>query len=457
MPRPRVPGRSSGDFSSADFSSGDFSSGDFLPRITSALMRPWALTLLWLTALAYAVRFAIFILPAPPAFTDFNHYYTAALALRLGSNPYITAFDALARSFGLELSGLDIENQTPTFLLYFEPLTRLRPYTAYWIWVGISLTSLVVALYLLVRETSFDTRQALLFGALLFLYPPVYEHFYFANMQIAILLLIVIAIHYLERGTDRWAGLPLALATALKAYPVLLAVYLGCRKRWRTLFWMMIWGGIIGLLTLWGVGLVSFSFVKTFGFTTSRISLENPGFFSISSVVSHLFWHKNVPLAPSADIIRRAAIAIAELALFALTVSATTSAGPDRNWRALSLWLVAMILLSPIAEPHYLLLLMVPFAWIADAAARGEAGPRVIYTAVASYLVTFSRYPLTVLHHYVRGDATFFWVANQFWFVAAALAYLAAYWLATSQRYTQHDTSFVPAAAAASGAHQVSS
>ena len=75
-----------------------------------------------------------------------------------------------------------------------------------------------------------------------------------------------------------------------------------------------------------------------------------------------------------------------------------------------------MILLSPIGEPHYLVLLMVPFASIADAAARGEAEPRVIYAAIASYLVAFSRYPLTLLHHFGLGSAAFFWIANQFGF-----------------------------------------
>ncbi len=252
---------------------------NFLPRAVSALIRPRVLALLWFVAFAYAVRFALWKLPAPPDFTDFNHYYVGTLSLRLGSNPYVTRFDALGRSLGLELSGSTIENQPPTFLLCFGPLTRLGPYAAYWIWIGISLAALVVALYLLLEETSLDTRQALLFGALLFLYPPVYEHFRFANMQIVITLLIVITIRCMKRDADRWAGLPLALATALKAYPAFLAIYLVCRGRWRTLLWTVIWGGIIGLLTLWGVGRASFSFVNAFGFTTARRFLGNPGFF----------------------------------------------------------------------------------------------------------------------------------------------------------------------------------
>lgn len=420
MSDPIVPGNSS-------------SAVRFLSRVISALMRPRVLAVLWLVVLVYAVRFALFKLPVPPDFTDFNHYYVAALALRTGSNPYTTRFDGLARSFGLELSTLDITNQTPTLLLCFEPLTRLSPYTAYWIWAGISLAFLVIAVYLLLEETSLDTRQALLFGVFLFLYPPVYDHFYFANMQIAITLLLVLTLYCLRRGADRWAGLPLALAIALKAYPAFFAIYLVCRRRWRALLWMVIWGGIIGLLTLWAVGLVSFFFVDGFGFTTARRFLQNPGFFSIDSVVSRLFWREGVPLARSADIMRRGVIAVVELAVFALTVWAAAGAGPDRSWRAFSLWVVAMILLSPIAEPHYLVLLVVPFASIADTATRGEVDPRMIYAAIASYLVAFYRYPLALLQHYALGSAGFFWIANQSWFCAVALAYLAAYWLAIAR------------------------
>jgi Glycosyltransferase family 87 len=235
----------------------------------------WVLALLWLVVLVYAVRFAVLKLPAPPTFTDFNHFYVAALAVRMGSNPYITDLDTLPPP-GLELGPVRIENQPPTLLLCFEVLTRLDPYTAYWIWVGICLASLVIALCLLLGETSLDPRQAFLFGAMLFLCPVVYEHFYYANMQIVITLLAVIAMCCMSRGADRWAGLPLALATALKAYPAFLAIYLVCRGRWRTLRWMAIWGSIIGLVTLWRVGLISLSFLNTFGFHDRQKRSRSP-------------------------------------------------------------------------------------------------------------------------------------------------------------------------------------
>ncbi len=418
-------------------------------------MRPWALASLWLLVFGYAVRFALAKLPQPPHFSDFNHFYVAALLLRQGLNPY-TILDAVAHSLGLDVAGIHSTSQTPTFLLCFEPLIRFSPLEAYWIWSGLSFLAFVLALYLLLRtEMRFETRQLCLFSALVFIYPAVYEHLVFANAQTIILLLIVVAMYCLRRGSDAGAGLALALATALKAYPWVFAVYLLCLRRWRALIWMIIAGAAIGLLTLWGVGLASFSFLNSIGTTAASGFLAVPGIPSLDAAVSRLFWSQgNVALTPATDLARRGAIAIAELAVFALTIAATASARPDRRARAFSLWVPAMILLSPYSDPHYLIMLVLPFAVIADATRAGDAPPRAIYAAIASYLLTFSRYPLTLLHHLLPISPVLLRRAGEFWFLALALAYLAAYWLATSAGHSAQDdrSSASAATAPASGA-----
>src|SRR5207245_9811192 len=106
----------------------------------------------------------------------------------------------------------------PPILLCFVPLTELGSRAEYWMCTGSSLISLVSALgLLLVSETSLARRQIFLFCTLMFVYPPTYELFYFANTQSVVLLLIVAAMCCLRRGCNRWAGLTLAMATALKA------------------------------------------------------------------------------------------------------------------------------------------------------------------------------------------------------------------------------------------------
>jgi hypothetical protein len=151
--------------------------------------------------------------------------------------------------------------------------------------------------------------------------------------------------------------------------------------------------------------------------------------------VSRRFWPEgNAPLAHNIDIMRKAAVAVVELVLFALTIAATISSKPERSWRFLSLWLVAMILLSPTAHGHYLILASVPFAAIADAARQGKVAPRAIYAAIVSYLLAFSNYPLTFLQHYHWDGGVVFHAATEYCFAAAAFAYLAAYWFAGTRR-----------------------
>jgi hypothetical protein len=101
---------------------------DFVSRAASALTRPWALALLWAVVLGHMVRFAFRL---PPIFSDFNHFYIAALSFRLGSNGYVVKYNELARSLGLEIAFINISNHPPTFVLCFEPLTRLGPRAAY--------------------------------------------------------------------------------------------------------------------------------------------------------------------------------------------------------------------------------------------------------------------------------------------------------------------------------------
>ena len=397
-------------------------------------MRPWALALLWLMLLAYAVRFAVFKLRTPPDFTDFNHFYLGALSLRLKLNPYAVKFDTLAHSIGLDIGVNHISNQTPTLLLCIEPLAGLGPHTAYWIWIGISFVSLVFALSLLLfAETSLTLREKLLFAGLMLVYPPIYELFYFANTQCIILLLIVAAMYCLRRGWNCWAGLNLAMATALKAYPWTLAVYLACRRQWCALRWMILGGALLGALTIYSMGAANvLSFVGTWAFTNSPQFLSHPDNLSINGFVSRLFLAQGgIPLTHRIGTTRNATVITVEVALFVLTAVATACAEPDSGWRALSLWIVAMVLLAPTAHGHYLILMAVPFAAVADAAGHGGAEARVIYCAIGSYLLAFSNYPLKLLQHYDWISPTFLRIVSEYGFAAAIFAYLAAYFFAS--------------------------
>ena len=57
----------------------------------------------------------------------------------------------------------------------------------------------------------------------------------------------------------------------------------------------------------------------------------------------------------------------------------------------------------------------------------------VIYGAIASYLLAFSNYPLSLLQHYHWIGGASFRIASEYGFAATALAYLTAYFFLSAK------------------------
>ena len=92
---------------------------------------------------------------------------------------------------------------------------------------------------------------------------------------------------------------------------------------------------------------------------------------------------------------------------------------------------------------------------IADASRRGDVEPRVIYGAIASYLLAFSNYPLSLLQYYHWIGGASFRIASEYGFAAAILAYLTAYFFARAKPETATSLSpeLTKAATSRSAAH----
>ena len=104
--------------------------------------------------LAVLVRYAILLptLPARATQYDFSLYYTSAFALRVGIDPYYSNLAPLGRILGCKLPDPFVTNYTPSFLVTFEPLTRLSVDSAYWVWFATSTGALIAALTILFAE-----------------------------------------------------------------------------------------------------------------------------------------------------------------------------------------------------------------------------------------------------------------------------------------------------------------
>jgi hypothetical protein len=330
---------------------------------------------------------------------DFSHYYVSALAMRNGINPYTTDLRPLGRQLGLE--GIARATDTPFFLLCFEPLTWLRPAPAYWIWFAINAAALALAMGLIVRTAPrLDRRQLISLCAIILLYPPLANHIFYAQTQIVILLLIVVAMRALESAHDRTAGLALAVAGLLKVFPLAIVGYFVMRRRWRALGWVA-----IGLAAGTAATILAFGAERNAGFVAGTYLTRSVGFLArpanvaLGSFISRIFWYAagDVAMNPWLDWTRALTVVAAEATLIGLTIFATLPrtavARGDADTRvgyasrSFALWVVASIMLSPTAWIHYLVLLILPFMLIAAAGWNGSASARALWAMAASYAV----------------------------------------------------------------------
>ncbi len=126
---------------------------------------------------------------------------------------------------------------------------------AFWIWTSLNVVALAVTLFMLLRlsTTGLSPSMGLTIAAMTLLYDPVAMNFEYAQRQIMILLLLVVAMRAMERDYDWLAGIMLATAGLLRAFPLLLMVYLALARRWRTLRCAVI-SLVAGIMTVVMVG-----------------------------------------------------------------------------------------------------------------------------------------------------------------------------------------------------------
>lgn len=400
--------------------------------------------MLWAVALMYVIGFGK-SLPPQMREWDFSIYYSSATALRLGLNPYQTSFAGLAARLGLHTGGINLAADTPTFLLCFEPLTRLSVSHAFWIWTGLSVVAFAGSLFLLVgpRSGFSSPATAWLLAGFAVLYQPVTNHFIVSQSQILVLFLLTLMMRCTELGYQGTAGLVLAIAGLLRAYPLLLVVYLALKRRWRTLAFTAAGLAVGGFLTMLIVGPTrALSFLGAIGFGTGGRLFSLPGRFALSpsNVSLHNFVAQLFALAigrrPTLELgtMESVATVVAGAFLIVLTLNATDRDTRDEEceWRQLCLWIALMIALSPVAWIHYMVLLLIPFSQLALASLRNRASMRAVWMAIASYALA-AAWPSaqsTIIASGGLGSrlmATLALIPS----LAFATAWLSAYWLAT--------------------------
>ena len=379
------------------------------------------------TVVAYFLALYYFRITNRSEKLDFGDFYTWAYAARIGLNPY--SFDAvgpLAERLGVEAMRA---NYPPPFVLAIEPLSLLPRIEAFWLWHGLNLCLLLIAIWLLVADLD-ESRRRVRFACAALLYGPVTAALFWGQVEPFVLLMLVIALRNSAPRRDIASGIALGLAALCKMYPfVVIGYFLLCR-RWTVVAYtgLTILAGFLLSMLAFG-GEVHADFIRQLSRTAGEKFWPYAMNTSLSAVVAKSLWMlAGENFGTGLKVLRIALIVLAASVVLAMTIRGTLSAKRrNENSIGFGLWVAATVLLTPIVWPHYLTLLLIPLRQvIGDIQFKNEPAFRLaIYSYCAAELeLLLDWFGIPLLPHY--------WVAIQFAiacaaFLATLLAFAAAY------------------------------
>lgn len=207
---------------------------------------------------------------------------------------------------------------------------------------------------------------------------PIQTNFEHANINTMLLALVVAAANDVANSREGRAGLWIGIATALKAFPGLLLVYLAYRRRWRAFS-----VGVAAAVGLTALALLPHGFEN--GVPVVREWLILVGNSSDLASVS------NQSLAALVDRLGgppAAGWGVALLGLTAMAVAFRQTPTPDGMAREVAVVALLAVLLSPIAWVHYYVLLLPAWAAAFEQFDHTPGRPRWYAGVAAAALAT---------------------------------------------------------------------
>lgn len=366
---------------------------------------------------------------------DFSIYYLSAKALEAHENPYIANFLSEGAKIGGDTGTIPHATDPPTFILMMAPLARMSFDHAFWAWSAFNFSCLATALFLLFGEISeLELRAGLALAAISVLYPPVADHFYYAQSKLLVLMLLVLSVYLMQRRHDSWSGLALALACLTRMFPLLLLGYLALQRRWKMLAYTVIWLAIGAFVTVALFGLRNvLSFQEAIAFLRERGNLRIADI-ALRGFTTRLFWHVFGPhLSPTIESVRGLLRFVIGGGILWFTIVATLMrpAERDLDWSLFTLWTTTALILTPVVWLHDEVLLIPLFAQIASAASQGRTSARVIVMSAVSVILMMA-WVLVGANHGIGDPSRWHPLAELGWFSLLA-AYFSAYWFATDE------------------------
>jgi hypothetical protein len=303
-------------------------------------------------------------------FRDFNGYYLPALLLRLRTNPYLV---------GPHWA------DTPSWIILLRPLTFASEVTAYRIWFCINVVALGISLFLLLRDVRrLDFYEKWILAGILLMYPPIATTFWFGQSAIILLLILTLFFHEYRQGHDAVAGILLACAAVLRAYPVALLGYVVARRRWRLFAYTTV--GCIVLMLLTTV-IAGPSVVATYvGNVLAPNTLNQP--------TALLQYPRNLSVGRLVRFILLNGAGVAEDSVIATTLAFASQAAllafafvvtwyNSEERLNFALWIITVTMCSPIVWKHFLTCFVIPYVVLAEMSYQWSA----IVAGIGSYAI----------------------------------------------------------------------
>jgi hypothetical protein len=185
--------------------------------------------------ISFAILLKVFFLGFYP---DFNSYYHSGIALNLGINPYMES----------SINFL----YPPLSLVLLLPLKFLPYSIASFIWLSFSIAAIYVSIlfYFKINNRRINSALGFLVLGLTFFSFPVKFTLGMGQINAFILLLVVLALYFLEKKKLLFSSVFIVLSLLLKIFPILLPLYFLITKNWKALIFLFLLAILISLIPI---------------------------------------------------------------------------------------------------------------------------------------------------------------------------------------------------------------
>lgn len=327
---------------------------------------------------------------------DFAHYYLSATILLRGENPYTVPLEPLCEEFGFEYDQRIPYGANPPLLIRaFTLIAWMPPQIAFGVWMAIELGLLCLLLECTRRIVGWHTHQVTwwLFVGFVLSSTSLQAHTYYSQVQLLVAAVLAVAFAARLKGQHWLACGLVALAAGFKIYPAVLLpwfVLFGAQSNKERCYRAGVVAGVLMLIVAVTGVPAWISFVREgLPVIQSNMTVTSRTNYSLQALL--------VNALPGT----LGLFGIAEAGSIAATVARWSSPlvilatylllwrKQLANYAAFCLLIVVMILCSPVAWSHYMVLMVLPAAILfRSAASMGSDHVRNLVYLVAGLSVT---------------------------------------------------------------------